>query len=50
MKIHEMAKELNISSKTLVRAGQIIGLNIQVAQEIVTEENKNKILNYILEN
>lgn len=50
MKIHEMAKELNISSKTLVRTGQIIGLNIQVAQEIVTEENKNKILNYILEN
>ncbi|WP_024954829.1 translation initiation factor IF-2 [Sulfurospirillum arcachonense] len=48
VRIHEIAKELGIKSKEVVEKAMDLGLEVKAASSAVTEEQAEKLMNYVL--
>ena len=50
MRVYQLAKQLNITSKRVLEVAEILGINIKAHQSSLSEEDVSKIIKYLKKN
>ena len=50
MRVYQLAKQLNITSKRVLEVAEILGINVKAHQSSLSEEDVSKIIKYLKKN
>ena len=50
VRVYQLAKQLNITSKRVLEVAEILGINIKAHQSSLSEEDVSKIIKYLKKN